>query len=38
MKLLKWVAVGFAVLIAPCVGRLYLDFRCWSLLRHAKAG
>jgi hypothetical protein len=24
------------VLIAACVTRLYLDFRCWSLLRHAK--
>jgi hypothetical protein len=28
--------LAFAALIAACAGRLYLDFRCWSLLRHAR--
>jgi hypothetical protein len=28
--------LAFAALIVACAGRLYLDFRCWSLLRHAR--
>ena len=32
----KIIALLSAVLVAACVGKLYLDFKCWSLLRHAR--